>query len=69
MKPCPFCGDNAPFVAVHQTDTANHVWIGCSHCAARGSCMSDTRDLNGDFEKTEDELRQDAIDAWNERYN
>ena len=84
LKPCPFCGSEAVGVrSKHESD--RHLWDGtriyrakysvrCFRCKARGSIASGWiwNVVYGQKPKNTvnpDDLRKQAIEAWNRRVN
>ena len=55
MRPCPFCGDNMPFVKEYDSlRPGEHFWrVNCQECWAIGP---------------EGDSSAEAIERWNERY-
>lgn len=58
MKPCPFCGDENPFI--ERMDTYTYA-VRCNNCLATGEWSEE--DVNKEADKHEAE----AIANWNKR--
>ena len=63
---CPFCGSNEAELVSDISVKEKHFYVQCGHCAATGSSFGSIALVDGDFEETDDELTQAAIDSWNQ---
>jgi len=59
IKPCPFCGNDMPYV-VTRADNPDHGHIVCGGCQARGPFV---------YIRDHTDWIDDAIDEWNDRYD
>lgn len=65
-----FCWSNEVQVNEETSDYSKYYYVQCNHCAARGSSYGSIANIDGIFEENENDLIQEAIDAWNSvKYN
>lgn len=65
IEPCVFCGGEEVKVTRRTRKDSKYFFVECEHCDARGSSYGAIKNLNGEFEETDEELIANAIDTWN----
>ena len=66
LKPCPFCGSGAIFEE-HIENGKTQFIVRCGRCG-RALYQTDTVDFTYESDKSAwEELKQNAVDMWNER--
>lgn len=77
MKPCPFCGSTKLKVSkrnsttkfsleTQRVETKITLSVNCNKCFARGSIVTAVMPMNND---SLEQLKQQAIDEWNKRFD